>query len=104
MVYIVLYTQAAHNDLVSIYDYIAHDLLEPIVAGNLINNIKNAIYSLSTFPWRHQKCELLQAQKEERRQFAVNGYIVIYEIDEHNKTVNIIRIVCEKRNLTNMVN
>ena len=35
MVYIVLYTQAAHNDLVSIYDYIAHDLLEPIVAGNL---------------------------------------------------------------------
>ena len=74
MVYIVLYTQAAYNDLVS------------------------------TFPWRHQKCELLQAQKEERRQFAVNGYIVIYEIDEHNKTVNIIRIVCEKSNLTNMVN
>ena len=54
MVYIVLYTQAAHNDLVSIYDYIAHDLLEPIVADNLIkrsncsfcyslNNLNNSL-------------------------------------------------------------
>lgn len=104
MMYLVLYSQAAYSDLKNVYNYITYDLLEPIVAGNLIKKIENAVASLSMFPWRHQKCESSQIEKEERRQFSLNGYAIIYEIDERNKTVKILRIVCERRNIRNTIN
>lgn len=41
----------AIRDLDGIYDYIAHTLLEPRTALNLVGRIENAILSLETIPY-----------------------------------------------------
>ena len=40
------------RDLDGIYDYIAHTLLEPGTALNLVGRIEDAILSLETIPYR----------------------------------------------------
>lgn len=40
------------QDLDGIYDYIAHTLLEPGTALNLVGQIEDAILSLETMPYR----------------------------------------------------
>ena len=42
----------ALRDLDGIYDYIAHTLLEPGTALNLVGRIEDAILSLETMPYR----------------------------------------------------
>ena len=96
--YRVVYSQEASSDLMIIQCYIANEMREPTIAGNLVNKLTNAIDSLSTLPFRHQRLELASRSKEERRQFVTNGYIVIYDINENTNTIYIIRVMNCRRN------
>ena len=44
-----LYSRA-YKDLDGIYEYIPHNLSEPIVANNMINTLEEGILSLEQFP------------------------------------------------------
>ena len=100
MEYKVVLFEEAEQDLENIYSYIAINCLEPIYAGNLINKIKNAIKSLSTFPYRHPLCgyHLLK----ETRKFVISGYIILYMIDDIDRIVTIIGIISCKRDFEKM--
>lgn len=100
MEYKVVLLEEAERDLENIYSYIAINCFEPIYAGNLINKIKNAAKSLSTFPYRHPLCEY--SLIKEARKFIISGYIILYTIDDIEKIVTIIAIVSCKRDFVNM--
>jgi hypothetical protein len=46
-------TEPAANDLQSIIQYICDELLEPVIAINLVGKIKGAVMSLDKLPTRH---------------------------------------------------
>ena len=51
----------ALRDLDGIYDYIAHTLLEPGTALNLVGRIEDAILSLETMPYRLSLIHIFRA-------------------------------------------
>ena len=82
----------ALKDLDGIYNYIAHTLLEPETALNLVNRIEDAILSLDTMP--HLCPERKQGAYANRgyRQLFVENYTVVFRINEAQKMVIVVTV------------
>lgn len=89
----------AIRELDSIYEYIAAEKLAPENAKGQVNRIKNAILDLGTFPQSHQERHEGRYAGKGYRQLIVDNYIVIFRIDEANKTVYVVTIQYQGRNI-----
>ena len=61
--------------------------------------IKNAILNLSTLPQSHQERIEGRYARKGYRQLLVDNYIVIFRIDEINKTVHVVTVQYQRRNI-----
>ena len=95
----IFYTAKAWNDLEEIYEYIALQLQEPVIAQRMYNSIVSAIHSLDTFPLRYALFENEPWKSRGLRKLLVKKYLVFYTVDEVKKAVNIIRIIYGGRDL-----
>lgn len=82
----------ALRDLDGIYDYIAHTLLEPGTALNLVGRIEDAILSLETMPCRCPERKRGAYSNRGYRQFFVENYTAIFRIDEAKKMVIVVTV------------
>lgn len=99
-VYRIKYSESALDDLKSIYEYIAFELLVPDTAVNQVNRIMKAIKTLDEMPMRHKIYEEEPWQSQGLRFFPVDNYLVLYLPKEEQKTVNIVRIIYSGRDVT----
>ena len=91
-------TEPAADDLRSIAQYIADELLEPDIARKLVGKIKEAVMSLAELPTRHALVadDCLAAQGI--RKLLVENYVVFYVISKKDETVTVVRILYGRRN------
>ena len=89
----------AIRELDSIYEYIANEKLAPENAKGQIDRIKKAILSLDSFPQSHQERSEGRYAGKNYRQLLIDNYIAIFRIDEPNKTVYVVTIQYQGRNL-----
>ena len=89
----------AIRELDHIYEYIANEKLAPENAIGQINRIKKAILSLDIFPQSHQERNEGRYAGIGYRQLLIDNYIAIFRIDESLKTVYVITIQYQGRNL-----
>ena len=89
----------AIRELDHIYEYIANEKLAPEKAIGQINRIKKAILSLDIFPQSHQERNEGRYAGKGYRQLLIDNYIAIFRIDESLKTVYVITIQYQGRNL-----
>ena len=89
----------AIRELDSIYGYIANEKMAPENARGQIDRIKMAILGLDTFPYSHQARNEGRFAEKGYRQLLVDNYIVIFRVDESNKTVYVVTIQYQGRNL-----
>ena len=89
----------AIRDLDIIYEYIANEKLAPENAKDQVDRIKKAILSLEIFPQSHQERNEGRYAGKDYRQLLVDNYIAIFHIDETVKTVYVITIQYQARNL-----
>lgn len=89
----------AIRELDHIYEYIANEKLAPENAIGQINRIKKAILSLDIFPQSHQERNEGRYGGKGYRQLLIDNYIAIFRIDESLKTVYVITIQYQGRNL-----
>lgn len=89
----------AMRELDSIYKYIATEKQAPENAKEQVIRIKEAILNLNAFPQSHQ--ERVEGRYAEKgyRQLIIDNYIAIFRIDETCKTVYIITVQYQGRNL-----
>lgn len=87
------------RELDSLYEYIAAAKLAPENAKGQVNRIKSAILDLRTFPQSHQERHEGRHTGKGCRQLIIDNYIVIFKIDEINKTVCIVIIQYQGRNI-----
>lgn len=88
----------AISELDYIYNYIAIEKSASENARAQITRIKNAILGLDTFPESHQvRTEGRYAGKY--RQLLIDNYIVIFRIDELYKTVYVVTVQYQGRNI-----
>jgi plasmid stabilization system protein ParE len=89
----------AIRELDHIYEYIANEKLAPENAIGQIKRIKKAILSLDIFPQSHQERNEGRYGGKGYRQLLIDNYIAIFRIDESLKTVYVITIQYQGRNL-----
>ena len=89
----------AIRELDSIYGYIATEKSAPENAYAQVLRIKNAILNLSTLPQSHQERIEGRYARKGYRQLLVDNYIVIFRIDEINKTVHVVTVQYQRRNI-----
>lgn len=86
-------------ELDHIYEYIANEKLAPENAKGQVYRIKKSILSLDTFPQSHQERNEGRYAGKGYRQLLIDNYIVIFRIDEPCKTVYVVTIQYQGRNL-----
>jgi len=94
---------AARQDMAEIVQYIAEALRSPVAANNMIDKFQKAVQSLKHFPHRCPVVELNESFKQqgvnkEHRKLKVNNYLMLYQINEAEKTVTITRVIYNRRN------
>lgn len=89
----------AIRELDHIYEYIANVKLAPENAKEQVDRIKKAILGLETFLQSHQERNEGRYAAKDYHQLLIDNYIVIFRIDEPNKTVYVVTIQYQGRNL-----
>lgn len=89
----------AIRELDHIYEYIANVKLAPENAKEQVDRIKKAILGLETFPQSHQERNEGRYAAKDYHQLLIDNYIAIFRIDEPNKTVYVVTIQYQGRNL-----
>lgn len=89
----------AIRDLDSIYEYIAKEKSAPENAKGQVDRIKKAILNFDIFPQSHQERNEGRYAGKGYRQLLIDNYIVIFRIDEVSKTVYVVTIQYQGRNL-----
>ena len=102
--YKITYSPEAFRHLNAIYNYLLVESLDLGIANRFIRTIKNAIKSLSTLPYRHQKVELPLFESADVRQLISKGYLILYAIDDDKKTVTIVGIMSCRQDKTKAIN
>lgn len=82
-----------------IFAYIALEKLSPENAKGQTDRIKNKLKTLETFPQAHQERIEGRYAGKNYRQLIIDNYIAIYRIDEETKTVHVVTIQYQGRNL-----
>lgn len=89
----------AIRDLDSIYEYIAKEKSAPENAKGQVDRIKKGILNFDIFPQSHQERNEGRYAGKGYRQLLIDNYIVIFRIDEVSKTVYVVTIQYQGRNL-----
>ena len=89
----------AIRELDHIYKYIANEKSAPENAKGQVDRIKKSVLSLDTFPQSHQERNAGRYAEKGYRQLLIDNYIAIFRIDEPSKTVYVITIQYQGRNL-----
>lgn len=89
----------AIRELDNIYEYIANEKLSPENAKGQVDRIKKAVLSLDTFPQSHQERNEGRYAGKSYRQLVIDNYIAIFRIDEPHKTVYVVTIQYQGRNI-----
>ena len=88
---VMLYPRAL-RDIDSIYAYIAREKLAPENAKSQTDRIWAAIETLDSFPSAHQDRQVGKYAGKGYKQLLIDNYLVIFRIDEQNKTVYVVTV------------
>ena len=86
-----LYSRA-DRDLDNIYSYIAHNLLAPSTAVNMVDALEEAIYSLETLPERGSMRQTGIYANQGYRQLFVKNYVIIYKVLKDQRQVHVVTV------------
>lgn len=89
----------AFREIDDIFSYIALEKMSPKNAKGQTDRIWAALKKLDTFPQSHQERTEGRYARKGYRQLLIDNYIAIFRIDEAAKTVYIVTVQYQGRNL-----
>jgi addiction module RelE/StbE family toxin len=101
MEYIIKYLPVAKKDLLEIVDYICKTLNAPKTALDFIDEIEEKIINLKNNPYSHRLYRPSEPIETEYRLLSVKNYLVFYVV--LNNTIEIHRVIYNKRNLSEII-
>ncbi len=99
MIFTVLISETAENDLKDIVSYIAYFLKSKQNAVNQLKRLEKAIKGLSEFPERFKRYESDGNLDGDVRVMPVDNYLVFYTVDNDSQIVTIVRVLYGSRNI-----
>lgn len=101
--YIVVMSNQAEKELSNIITYISSVLLEPNIAKNLLKKLTNTIDKLETLPERYSIISDEYTIRENIHKCFVDNYVIIYNINNKLKQVEISHIFYARRNWMKLI-
>ena len=89
----------AFREIDDIFAYIALEKLSPENAKGQTDRIWTALKKPETFPQSHQERNEGRYAGKGYRQLLIDNYIAIFTIDEASKTVNVVTLQYQGRNI-----
>ncbi len=99
MIFDIIYSPEAQEDLADIYNHISVQFKSPETAKAQVKRIRDKADSLIVSPKRYRVYRKSAWRGLSLRLCPVNNYSILYVVDEQNEFVRIARIVCGRRNL-----
>jgi toxin ParE1/3/4 len=99
MIYEVITTNQADDDLRGVYEYIAFELLSPDSAAGQLDRLEEHIIGLEHFPEKFKAYEKEPWHSRGLRVMPVDNYLVFYILDNETGIVTVIRVMYAGRNV-----
>ena len=90
--YKVIITPTAYKEINKIYDYLLNELYADEAAKNLMNKFEEEVLKLKYNPKIFVKITKFDELERVYRRMVIKNYVILYTIDENNKTVFISHI------------
>jgi toxin ParE1/3/4 len=103
MVYKVVVSSSAKNDMLEIGEYIAVELLAPNAAGNHLDAFETQIADLNYMPKRFALVFDERLAQMGIRSVDVKNYTLFYHVDDGTETVTIISVMYSRRDWMNLL-
>ena len=97
-------SEPAEHDLDSIYKHITESLLEPVIAWNQIERIREAIFKLDQMPERFPLYQEEPWLSLGIRRMNIDNYAVFYLIDDSSNSVSVVSVIYSRRNIPGVLN
>lgn len=91
MVFNVIITEPANDDLEEIVTYLSETLDNPSAADRLTERVDRVIDHLSIMPEMYDSLSVYEEQKKGLRKVPLGKYLMVFQIDEPSETVRILR-------------
>ena len=95
--YEVKVTRQALEQTREIIHYISYDLMAPLAAENLLNDLKTAIIKLGVLPKRYSLIDEEPWRSEGVRKIVVKNFLVYYWVDDERNKVQVTAVIYSKR-------
>ena len=97
-IYEIEFTEDARDEIREIYEYISKNLVNQDAAKRLMRKMRKNVMDLAESPKIYAKIKKKDRMKREFRRMVVDNFIVLYTIDENNKTLYISHMYYGRRN------
>ena len=92
-------TIAAKEDIELTLDYISQNLNNKKAANDMLDKIFEAINQICRFPYAQTTCADYLIFNDNFRRIFIDNYVLIYEIKQEQKSINILRFLYAKMNI-----
>jgi len=99
----IIWSPSFKKEFQKIYEYIAYNLNEPIIARRFYNEIIGSLNSLKLFPKRHPKILSSNKFPNDIRKFIIKKYIIFFSIDLFNNEIHLLHIVHNTQDFFNLL-
>jgi len=96
-------SNVARRDLGKIYAYIALELHEPVIAEAQLQRLKMGIESLNCLPERFSCYRSESFHSVLVRLMHIDNYVVLYTVNKKDMTVNILRSIYARCDITGLM-
>ncbi|MCI8833009.1 MAG: type II toxin-antitoxin system RelE/ParE family toxin [Clostridia bacterium] len=101
-IYEIEFTEDCRDEIRDIYEYISKKLFAEEAAKRLMRKIKKYVTDLAESPELYMKIEKKDKRKRDFRRMVIDNYVILYTIDESNKTIYISHMYYGRKNYLNL--
>lgn len=98
MAYKLVAAPLAQQDLDAIFSYLALSLENPSAAAAFANEVEKCYAALEQMPYLYEQCRDPQLAAKGYRKAVIRHYLLIYRVDEAQKTVYLLRFFYGRQN------
>lgn len=102
--YKIEYLKLAKEDMEKIIYYISQHLQNKTATLNLANDFIKCANNILEFPYGNTEYTSVKPLKNQYRGAKVKNFIMFYTINEENKTITIVRVLYQKRDIDKILN
>ena len=103
MAYKLTVSKDAHRDIEEIVTYIAQELKSTQSAAGFLDDVENSYRCIADNPFMYALCEDIQLRDKGYRKVVIKHYLVLYRVDEAEKTAYVTRVVYGARDYAKLL-